>query len=534
MISVAIGLGILAVATIAGCQNKSDPKPAALPPFKPPKSEEEKNAYVCEAAPPSPPTPKPNISVPKTSKSCPSGWQEHPVILGEGNFKLCHLDQGKRDQVFQENSDKLGLQWGDEFIGSEDPRFKNLSDELFLPSFSGKNLKLWKQDHDFLFPKGATFRGEEDFRDVQEYSARFDLDFEEIKKIAANLRPPRQNPGKDWNELNSQEKVYGLTIASLFKGLAKEKGDFYLPHQGYVDGILNLIAGGKLYFQEVPSLARPGPTGYLSTSALAYFPQSNLLQVTDETELGLKTVRQKALLIHELFHFYQDSKAIPISFEEMEASAYQTQAEFIISTLREGGKRSPREAVELFLKDNPDIFDYLKAALLWVQNRLEGNASQAEQNLKTLRDAIHSDYFLLPIVYKLVEIAEARFGHNRVEGGKKYFGDKKPNQEETLEFFKAILKLTKEDRDKDLQKLKDNFPNSAPTENFANLEGTFAAAVGTSLLYILHKRDWETKGQGFRTFCPNLSRDKEIIEALKLITPLRPLQKYIMKMDGVE
>jgi hypothetical protein len=473
---------------------------------------------------------EPQIQVPETPQPCPSGWQEHNVKLNGGNFKVCHRDQGEKDGIYQEKTESLSLQFGDEFISSDDPRFKKFYDKLFLPNFSGRNLKLWSKDHEFLFPQGASSGGEEDYRDVLDYCTRNGLDFEEVKKIAANLQPASAKLGKGWDGLKPQEKVYGLCMVALLKGLAKEKGPFYLAHHDYVDRVLSIIEKGKLKFQEVPS--RVTPLGYNSDTTMGYRPSWNGMQVSDKINLGLQNVRQQALLIHELFHVFQDSLATPLPLEEAESSAYQIQSEFIIARVRKGKGISPREAVDIFLEDNTDIIPILQIALHLEQARLEGNASQVEKLRKALYESINIEYYLLPLTLKLMPPA-ITVARAEVEIAKANFSGPM-NQEGIMEILKALMTSKKELRDKMLQEVKEKNSTLSPPLRQEEINASFAPLVGESLIYILHKRAFEAQGQDFIGFCPVITRDKELNEMLRTFAVLRPLGYYYEEENGVD
>lgn len=538
MFPIAVGIGILAAAALSGCADsriKKTRNPSTKPHPKNSNNPKNKKLVVCEPEQPHPTPPeKTQVQVPKSSQPCPKGWQSYPLRIGGGQVEVCHQESHPADAIFQKGSEKLGLQIGDRFVSQEDTKFSQWSQNFYLPNFSERNLRLWHDTHEFLFPEGATFRGEEDYRDVWELIHEQNFDFQEIKRMAAQVQPAPAIPERGWRGLESQEKVYALTIVTLLKSLAKEQKQFYLRNQDFVDAVIPLIEGGKLCLQEVPKGIATGPVGYLGTSFLTYFTAPNVLQMGEETELGLQNIRQKALLLHELYHFYQDSQKLALSFEENEVQAYLTQAEFIIFSLLEAGQKTPRDSVEYFLRENPDIIDALKLALGAVQNQLEGNSEKAKEEMDRLKRQISIDYFLKPIVLKLERHGFMKFEHQRVEGAKVYFKGNVPREtQELLPFFRNMAEIQKLARDKELDTLKAKLSENTRPKSFEELENDFAAVVGESITYILHKREFEARGMGFKAFCPDFHRDIEINKLLNLLAELRPLQRCYMPNDGV-
>src|SRR4030095_17075469 len=116
-----------------------------------------------------------------------------------------------------------------------------------------------------------------------------------------------------------------MATAVLLSLRDEKGGDFYQTHRDFVDTALRKIDEGRLSLKD---LSREGKKGDFFNRAL-YSIADNTLQVS-EVSLDLRAIKDRSTLVHELFHFFQDSDRRKVSLVEGEVQAYVTEAEYML------------------------------------------------------------------------------------------------------------------------------------------------------------------------------------------------------------
>lgn len=287
---------------------------------------------------PPPPESKPT---PPPAPPCPG--DSYSLDFGPEHAVLCHRD-GAKDGVFQVSQDQLHVAVaGTKYFAGDRSAFEKFRRKFGLPDFEGLHLSRWKENHDWVFPSSGAWSSEAEalLSNAVEFCRERGLEFSDVRRLAAKILPSSQPA------LVCKEKAYALMVAAILLSIRKETGNsFYTSQRAFIDTTIEKIEAGKLRLRDA---GRDGQKGDLFTRAY-YLLNENTLAVS-ETSLDLRKVQDRATIVHELFHFFQDARREKISLADTEFEAYFVEAEYALQ--EKGfldGKTGP-ETIESYITE---------------------------------------------------------------------------------------------------------------------------------------------------------------------------------------
>src|SRR4030095_3740681 len=239
----------------------------------------------------------------KTPPNCPGGEAPIEVEADGTQVQLCHQEpKAAADGIYQKSTDALALKIDDRFIPSSDPQFQSYQEKFHLPDFQGLPLRLWAAESRELFPSKTQGVGRKDLASILRFCAEKNLDFAEVKRIAAQIGPfaakttaPRPSP-----DMTPEEKMQALAIVSSLMALQKEGHGFYGKNREFVDTVLKIIEAGKLKIRNW--IGTKVQVGNGITDFIVYNFQENGMEIA--SHLDPNDEKAFTSMIHELYHLY--------------------------------------------------------------------------------------------------------------------------------------------------------------------------------------------------------------------------------------
>jgi hypothetical protein len=429
--------------------------------------------------------PAPNASPPPIppppSTPCPPGWS--PLELrGNQIIHLCHQDSPRKpDGIYQKESDQLGLRAGDRFISSQDSQFQRELKLLQMPNLEGIKLPYWSK--------------------------------------------------------NPRERFQALQIAALLKETQAEGSGFYTTdrsglkgeNKDFIDTVARLMDEGKLKIKNT--------AGEHKRASYLYDALTNKINI--EGEIDLNNLEHRAGIIHELFHFYQDSRKREQSGTDTELQAYLKGAEFLFSAYEKGKEKGEFKDLQAFyesvFKKSGEEMEYspYERALQAVSFQREGDTTRFREYSDKLKTAINIHYFLLGIYDEV-------FNEGVLRRTRLILNSSKKNRTgaaflETLARQIDSHKSVKDEQLKALKTLLKTAPNSPSDDFVSNMKRQVTESVQAWVTLIVLTKMSQAEKQGQSPDKIDLAaNDPLVAEMLETLGRLDPYRHYRSRLDGVD
>lgn len=167
----------------------------------------------------------------------------------------------------------------------------------------------WAGEAEQLFSKGI------------EFCRARKLDVKEVAGLATKIQPARSQ-----SSLNLKEKAYAFITAGILLDIRQDREKpFYQKNRDFVDTVIPKIQEGKLRLKDSnQNGVNPDPF-----TRAQYSPSENTFFVL-VNNLDLDDVRDRATVLHELNHFFQDIQQKKISPVEAETESHLLEADYLI------------------------------------------------------------------------------------------------------------------------------------------------------------------------------------------------------------
>ena len=283
-------------------------------------------------------------------QSC--GGKEYPIKFGDKTaYTLCHEgDDG--DGVFQSDSERLKIRddlAGGGFIGESSYSFMDVRRKLNLPFFDGKNLGHFQKASQYLSSRNLSAWGEKEskiFNKLLEFCEHQHVDLGRAVQLAGKIKTV-QDVNSPMPDLSSTVKLnVVLLTASLLSLEAKQDKPQFQKYRKFISETLVHIEAGKLTLADLSKQAKGTPVENLRS--ISYFPELNKYLLAGKIrEEGLKM--ESSVMMHELYHFYQDALGQPVSFVESEKEAFLLQANILLDDHGLFRKEASKEDLQKFV-----------------------------------------------------------------------------------------------------------------------------------------------------------------------------------------
>lgn len=310
----------------------------------------------------------------------------YPLKIDGEDLCIIHNDTN-RDGVVQ--GEGLTLKTAGKSAGQGEAEFANFQKKYALPTFEGLDIAKWHRTQQSIFNTSASSSAQARFNRLYSYSKENGIEFDKVQEIAKQM-VNTSNP--DTNKL-----LNALTIATLMLSLKNQKNGFYhatnkmgqAENKRFIDTVVAHLATGQLTLQ---TAAEAGEKKVSESQTGIYLHENNVLVLY--RDLDINDMVSTRTLIHELYHFYQDSQELRLPQLEVERQAYLKSNEFTIQTL--GYKTKQDESfVEKFLEDRKILTSSPQGASLWLAYYLQiDNKEKAQQWSKNLEVSLVDRYFV--------------------------------------------------------------------------------------------------------------------------------------------
>jgi len=329
-------------------------------------------------------------------------------------------------------------------------------------------------------------------------------------------------------------KIDAYTIAVILKGVQQAGPDsFYkapplsgeVSNEEFIDTIIDFIRKGSLGIVDRRGQVVRGQE--YRSDFMAYVDETNKLLIA--TEFPVDSLEKGALLIHELFHFYQDIKRLNQSLLQSERDAYLIGGQYFLYTSGLTSKPyDPKLLEEQFEKHFADrhldqaFFIAIRAAYaLWGND--DGAAKKWSEKLD---DSLVQDYYLRRYVFGISPDASTKA---QAEAAALHSNG---TREAWFRSMEGMISSR-------FRMLENNLNSERPDPNKSDLVDQLVVNVISLYMYREMVRLYLKELDAPEDFVRNpegmfSEQDPAIQELYALLTPLRPTAHIFRQFDGVK
>jgi len=441
--------------------------------------------------------------------------EAYSLKINSTELKLVFNDTNQNN-VFDEGTDQLFLKEKSSFVNYGTDAYDKLATKYSLPDFSGLEVNFWFADRTHLMGETSTLKASRMFEEIRKYcDGRIDI--HEAMEIASHI------------QTNTElEKLQALTIVITVLELQNGSRQVFYSESPekklFIDQVIQIIQEGKIKLN-----ISSNSSANLKFFMAGYIFNTNTFSLKQKHLINIEDFSHRALVIHELFHLYQDYQKLNMTIEESEMEAYAIEAEYIYDTEllpRQCTSENIDDILSKDLKIDPTLKDIITHISKYIVHKKIGNDELAKQSQNEITKFIHRSGYINGIMEEDKYVISQMAGNLVLD-----------NPDKTAE---DLLPAVKEMYSELAQFHQAHAEKKVSLDEMPALRSVYGTYIVSGVLYLQARDLYAQQKESPQTFgssgpiIPRQHVNQEIDEFLESVALFRPLSIVERPYDGIE